>query len=101
MVKWYKDGHVLHPCPQVDFVMGPNGNIALIIEKSTLQDAGDYEVVVSNELGKAAAQLEVKVKPADTAPAFITPLRDSKVVEGFPAKLQFKLSGYPLPEIAW
>lgn len=101
IVKWYKDGHVLHPCPQLDFVMGPNGNIALVFEKSTLDDAGDYEVVVSNELGKATAKIEVKVRPADAAPAFITPLRDSKVVEGFPAKLQFKLSGFPLPEIAW
>jgi len=81
--------------------MGPNGNIALVIEKSTLGDNGTYEVVVSNELGKANAQIEVKVKPAATAPTFITPLRDSKVVEGFPAKLQFKLSGYPLPDISW
>jgi len=100
-VKWYKDGHVLHPCPQLDFVMGPNGNIALILEKSTLGDTGNYEVIVSNDLGKSSAQIEVKVKPAATAPAFITPLRDSKVVEGFPAKLQFKLSGFPLPDISW
>lgn len=101
MVKWYKDGHVLHPCPQLDFVMGPNGNIALIIEKPTLQDAGDYEVVLSNELGKAAAQAEVKVKPAAAEPDFTTPLKDSKVVEGFPAKLQVKLSGYPVPQLSW
>lgn len=100
-VKWYKDGHVLHPCPQLDFVMGPNGNIALVLEKSTLEDTGNYEVVVSNELGESNAQIEVKVKPAATAPAFITPLRDYKVVEGFPAKLQFKLSGFPLPDISW
>lgn len=100
-IKWYKEGHVLHPCPQLDFVMGPNGNIALVIEKATLEDAGDYEVVLSNELGKVSAQAEVKVKPATAEPAFITPLRDAKVVEGFPAKLQFKLSGFPLPEIAW
>ncbi|XP_022174781.1 obscurin-like isoform X5 [Myzus persicae] len=101
IVKWYKDGHVLHPCPQIDFVMGPNGNIALVIEKSTLGDAGDYEIVVSNELGKAAGQVQVKVNPAATVPTFIMPLRDSKVVEGFPAKLPFRLSGFPLPEMAW
>lgn len=101
IVKWYKEGHVLHPCPQLDFVMGPNGNIALVIEKSTIEDAGDYKVVVSNELGKAVAEIDVNVKPASTAPTFITPLRDSKVVEGFPAKLQFNLSGFPLPNIAW
>lgn len=101
IVKWYKDGHVLHPCPQLDFVMGPNGNIALVIEKATLEDAGDYEIAVSNELGEATGQIEVQVKPALTAPAFITPLKDSKVVEGFPAKLQFKLSGFPLPNISW
>ncbi|XP_060875327.1 obscurin isoform X5 [Metopolophium dirhodum] len=101
IVKWYKAGHVLHPCPQIDFVMGPNGNIALVIEKATLEDAGDYKIVVSNELGKAAGQIQVKVKPAATVPAFIMPLRDSKVVEGFPAKLPFRLSGFPLPEMAW
>lgn len=101
IVKWYKDGHVLHPCPQLDFVMGPNGNIALVIEKPTIEDAGDYEVVVSNELGKITAPIEVKVKPASTAPSFITPLKDSKVVEGFPAKLQFKLSGFPEPDFEW
>lgn len=81
--------------------MGPNGNIALVIEKATLGDAGDYEIAVSNELGEATGQIEVQVEPALTAPAFITPLKDSKVVEGFPAKLQFKLSGFPLPSIAW
>lgn len=101
IVKWYKDGHVLHPCPQLDFVMGPNGNIALVIEKASLEDAGEYEVVVSNELGKTNGHIKVEVKPAPTAPIFITPLKDSKVVEGFPAKLQFKLSGFPLPDIAW
>ncbi|XP_029346662.1 obscurin isoform X6 [Acyrthosiphon pisum] len=101
IVKWYKAEHVLHPCPQIDFVMGPNGNIALVIEKATLDDAGDYKIVVSNELGKAAGQIQVKVKPAATVPAFIMPLRDSKVVEGFPAKLPFRLSGFPLPEMAW
>ncbi|KAE9543197.1 hypothetical protein AGLY_003108 [Aphis glycines] len=101
IVKWYKDGHVLHPCPQIDFVMGPNGNIALVIEKSTLGDAGDYEIVISNELGKANGQIKVKINPAATAPAFIMPLRDSKVVEGFPAKLPFRLSGFPLPKITW
>jgi len=101
IVKWYKAGHVLHPCPQIDFVMGPNGNIALVIEKATLEDAGDYKIVVSNELGKAAGQIQVKVNPAATVPAFIMPLRDSKVVEGFPAKLPFRLSGFPLPEMAW
>lgn len=101
IVKWYKDGHVLHPCPQIDFVMGPNGNIALVIEKSTLEDVGDYEIVVSNELGKASGKIEVNIKPAATVPAFITPLKDSKVVEGFPAKLPFRLSGFPLPDIAW
>lgn len=100
-MKWFKDGHVLHPCPRLDFVMGPNGNIALVIEKTSLEDAGEYEIVVSNELGKATGKIEVEVKPAPSAPAFITPLRDSKVVEGFPAKLQFKLSGFPLPDIEW
>lgn len=100
-MKWFKDGHVLHPCPQLDFVMGPNGNIALVIEKTSLEDAGEYEVVVSNELGKVTGKIEVEVKPAPSAPTFITPLRDSKVVEGFPAKLQFKLSGFPLPDIQW
>lgn len=101
IIKWYKDGHVLHPCPQLDFVMGPNGNISLVIEKSTLGDAGDYKVVVSNELGEASAPIAVNVKPAATVPNFITPLRDSKVVEGFPAKLQFTLSGFPHPELSW
>jgi len=81
--------------------MGPNGTIALVIEKATLGDTGDYEIVVSNELGKATGQIEAKVKPAATVPSFIMPLRDSKVVEGFPAKLPFRLSGFPLPEIAW
>lgn len=101
IVKWYKDGHVLHPCPQLDFVIGPNGNVALVIENPRIEDSGDYEIVVSNELGKDTAPIEVKVKPASTAPSFITPLKDSKVVEGFPIKLQIELSGYPLPDLSW
>ncbi|XP_050440788.1 obscurin isoform X49 [Adelges cooleyi] len=101
LIKWYKDGHLLYPCPQLDFVMGPNGYIALIIEKSKLEDAGIYEVVISNELGKASSQAKATVIPAPKAPEFITPLKNSKVVEGFPAKFQIQLSGYPHPELSW
>ncbi|XP_050523342.1 obscurin isoform X47 [Daktulosphaira vitifoliae] len=101
LVKWYKDGHLLYPCPRIDFIMLPNGHIALSVEKSKLEDIGTYELVVSNDLGKSSETIEVTVIPASKVPEFIIPLKDSKIVEGFPARFSVQLSGYPLPELAW
>lgn len=96
-----KDGHVLHPCPQMDFICGPKSTYGLTIEKATLSDIGQYSVIISNRCGEETNNNFVKVTPADNAPVFQTQLQSIKVVEGFPAKLEVKVDGFPLPKLTW
>ncbi|XP_065224779.1 obscurin-like isoform X6 [Planococcus citri] len=100
-VKWLKDGHQIHPCPQYDFISAPNGIYGLTIERSTIPDLGQYSIVVSNKCGDETSNSVVRVTPADKAPAFQTQLQPTKVVEGYPAKLEVKVTGFPLPKLTW
>lgn len=96
-----KDGHPLHPCPQMDFVCGPNSTYGLTIEKATPQDMGQYSAIISNKSGEESSSGNVKVTPSDKAPVFQTQLQPVKVVEGYPAKLEVKVDGFPLPKLTW
>lgn len=91
----------MHPCPQLDFVCGPNGVYGLNIERATLSDIGQYTAVVSNRCGEESSNGVVRVTPADKAPTFQTQLQPTKVVEGYPAKLEVKVVGYPVPKMTW
>lgn len=85
----------------MDFVCGPNNTYGLTIEKAALTDIGQYACVVSNKCGEESSNSVVKVTPADTAPAFQTQLQPVKVVDGYPAKLEAKITGYPVPKMSW
>lgn len=96
-----KDGHPLHPCPQMDFISGPNNTYGLTIDKATLQDIGTYSVIISNKCGEESSACFVKIIPADKAPIFLKQLQPVKVVEGYPAKMEVKVDGYPNPKLEW
>lgn len=85
----------------MDFISGPNNTYGLTVDKATLQDIGTYSVIISNKCGEESNASFVKVIPADKAPVFETQLKPVKVVEGYPAKMEVKVDGYPLPKLEW
>lgn len=91
----------MHPCPQLDFVTAPNGVYGLTIERVALTDLGQYSAVISNKCGEESSNSVVSVTPADKVPTFQTQLQPTKVVEGYPAKLEVKVAGFPLPKLTW
>jgi len=85
----------------MDFISGPNNTFGLTIDKATLQDIGTYSVIISNKCGEESSACNVKVTPANKAPHFQMQLQPVKVVEGYPAKLEVKVDGFPLPKLTW
>ncbi len=85
----------------MDFICGPNGTYGLTIDKATIGDIGVYSVVISNKCGEESCSNSVQVTPSDKAPQFQAQLQPIKVVEGYPAKLEVKVDGFPLPKLTW
>lgn len=85
----------------MDFISGPNNTYGLTIDKATPQDIGTYSVIISNKCGEESNACAVKVTPANKAPQFDMQLQPVKVVEGYPAKLEVKVDGFPVPELNW
>ena len=99
-IKWLKDGRPLRP-GHVSLSSLPDGTVVLEIENVKPEDAGKYSLLISNELGDASADVSVDVVPPPSGPHFTAPLGASKVPEGFPVRLDAKVSGYPHPKISW
>ncbi|KAI5632857.1 immunoglobulin i-set domain-containing protein [Phthorimaea operculella] len=85
VVKWFKDG----------------GIIGLSIDSAKPEDAGVYSLTVTNKLGEVASKANVGVTQKERKPAFIAELMPTKVIEGFPLKLEVKVLGHPPPTIKW
>jgi hypothetical protein len=100
-VQWFKDDIPLRPSKNIYFTNEPNGLIGLTIDKLRPEDAGVYSLVVSNDLGETTGISNVKVEETEKRPAFIATLHPTTVVEGFPAKLEVKLVGKPVPQLTW
>ncbi|XP_054277501.1 obscurin-like isoform X3 [Macrosteles quadrilineatus] len=100
-VKWTKDGHPVRPSPHVIMSTTPAGVLTLAIDKVKPEDAGTYEVAVSNRLGDTSSNAKVDVKQKEKKPQFLAQLQPVTVVEGFPAKMEVKVVGHPPPTIAW
>jgi len=97
----FKNGQPLRPSQAINFINQPGGIIGLVIDAVKPDDAGQYEVRVSNRLGEATGVATVDVQARDKRPAFEAHLMPVSVVEGFPAKLEVKLAGHPKPTIKW
>lgn len=61
-MKWTKDGHPLRPSAHVVLSSTPSGLVTLAIEKAKPEDAGVYELIVSNRMGDATSAAKVIVK---------------------------------------
>lgn len=107
-LKWTHNGVEIVPDGQhIKIISQPDGTHALLIDKVTGQDAGEYGVVASNSEGEEASHgiLSVAGRENNDAPevkpAFLGQLRDVSVEEGDTLSLSAAFSGNPLPDVSW
>ncbi|XP_026319349.1 obscurin isoform X2 [Hyposmocoma kahamanoa] len=100
-IKWFKDGLPIRPSQAINFINQPGGIIGLSIDSVKPEDAGVYSLTVTNKLGDVASKAKVEVTQKERKPAFIAELMPTKVIEGFPVRLEVKVLGHPPPTIKW
>ncbi|CAL1297366.1 unnamed protein product [Larinioides sclopetarius] len=99
-IEWFKNDNKLESGPHVNLSEGENKAV-LTIEKAELNDAGEYKLTATNELGEDSSSSPVKVSEPGKKPSIVKELKAGKVLEGEEAKLQVVVSGQPMPTIAW
>ncbi|XP_011159692.1 obscurin isoform X6 [Solenopsis invicta] len=107
-LKWLRnDEEIVPDNKHVKIVSQPDGSQALILDKATPEDIGEYQVVAGNTEGTASckAKLDVadKVRPdtPEEKPTFISPMRSVSVEEGQPLTLDVSFVGNPIPNVSW
>ncbi|KRF85677.1 uncharacterized protein Dvir_GJ19688, isoform B [Drosophila virilis] len=100
-VKWYKDGMLLRPSSNINFINNPNGQIGLSIDSVDANDAGIYKCIIINKEGEEEGAAKVEIVPKESKPTFISELQDAASVEGFPVKMDVKVIGSPKPNLQW
>nr|XP_027226590.1 obscurin-like [Penaeus vannamei] len=100
-VKWMKDGRQIYPTDIIDTGVTGDGFQYLEFKTVTMEDVGQYTIFASNEEGTAEAHAALIVVPPPSKPEFLQSLKASKVILGYPARMEVKLGGYPMPEVQW
>ncbi|XP_071599231.1 palladin isoform X2 [Heliangelus exortis] len=102
-LSWQLNGRPIRPDSSHKMLVRENGVHSLIIEPVTARDAGIYTCTASNRAGENTFSLELTVaaKEVHKAPMFIEKLQNTGVTEGFPVRLECRISGEPSPQIFW
>ncbi|XP_076264330.1 obscurin isoform X30 [Rhynchophorus ferrugineus] len=100
-IKWLKDGVPVRAGPNVHLESHPDGRVALVVDVMKPENAGKYELKVTNKLGEAVGDATITTEKKPTRPQFVKTLLPETVVEGFPVKLEVKAEGFPAPTITW
>lgn len=107
-LKWLHNGDEIKPDGhRVKITQNPDGTAALIIDKATEDDAGEYKVIASNEVGACTSQARLTVhsriddRYAEEAPRFVSGLRDANTDEGQALELSAPFIANPVPDIIW
>ncbi|KAF1447592.1 Palladin, partial [Pygoscelis papua] len=102
-LSWQLNGRPIRPDSSHKMLVRENGVHSLIIEPVTARDAGVYTCIASNRAGENTFSLEliVAAKEVHKAPIFIEKLQNTGVTEGFPVRLECRISGEPSPQIFW
>ncbi|XP_034169508.2 palladin isoform X3 [Pangasianodon hypophthalmus] len=100
---WQLNGHTIRPDSSHKMLVRENGVHSLVIEPVTSRDAGVYTCIASNRAGQNSFSLEliVAAKEMHKAPSFIEKLQNTSVAEGYPVRLECRVSGVPFPQIFW
>ncbi|CAF3618249.1 unnamed protein product [Rotaria sordida] len=73
-------------------------NHQLRIQRATAKDAGEYQVVCSNNLGRITGRIEVRIS---SPPVVVQPLKDLLIPIKRTARLETQIYAYPEPKIVW
>ncbi|XP_048383961.1 palladin isoform X2 [Stegostoma tigrinum] len=100
---WQLNGKQIRPDSSHKMLVRENGVHSLVIEPATARDAGIYTCVATNRAGQNSFSLEliVAAKEMLRAPVFIEKLQNTGVAEGYPIRLECRVSGVPYPQIFW
>ncbi|XP_006864598.1 PREDICTED: palladin [Chrysochloris asiatica] len=102
-LSWQLDGKPIRPDSAHKMLVRENGVHSLIIEPVTSRDAGIYTCIATNRAGENSFSLELVVaaKEAHKPPVFIEKLQNTGVADGYPVRLECRVSGMPPPQIFW
>ncbi|XP_058576913.1 palladin isoform X1 [Neofelis nebulosa] len=102
-LSWQLDGKPIRPDSAHKMLVRENGVHSLIIEPVTSRDAGIYTCIATNRAGQNSFSLELVVaaKEAHKPPVFLEKLQNTGVADGYPVRLECRVSGMPPPQIFW
>ncbi|KAF0887354.1 PALLD protein, partial [Crocuta crocuta] len=102
-LSWQLDGKPIRPDSAHKMLVRENGVHSLIIEPVTSRDAGIYTCTATNRAGQNSFSLELVVaaKEAHKPPVFLEKLQNTGVADGYPVRLECRVSGMPPPQIFW
>ncbi|VDM36482.1 unnamed protein product [Toxocara canis] len=91
-VKWYKNGQ---DATDAETNKVSDGKFQLIIRSASLEDAGDYKVVISNDSGSAGSSAKLSVQTVAPALEIVSGLKDVSTAEGERVQLEIQTSVKP------
>ncbi|KAM3875732.1 palladin isoform 2-T2 [Diretmus argenteus] len=100
---WQLNGQTIRPDSAHKMLVRENGVHSLVIEPVSSRDAGIYTCIASNRAGQNSFNLEliVAAKEMHKAPSFVEKLQNTSVAEGYPVRLECRVTGVPYPQIFW
>nr|XP_046156554.1 LOW QUALITY PROTEIN: palladin [Oncorhynchus gorbuscha] len=100
---WQLNSQTIRPDSAHKMLVRENGVHSLVIEPVSSRDAGIYTCIASNRAGQNSFNLEliVAAKEMHKAPSFIEKLQNTGVAEGYPVRLECRVSAVPYPQIFW
>ncbi|KAK7082961.1 hypothetical protein SK128_020955 [Halocaridina rubra] len=100
-VKWMREGRQVYPTDIIDMGVTAEGMYYLEFRTVSKDDVGRYTVYAINDEGQCEAEASLTVVPPPSKPEFLQNLKASKVIMGYPVRLEVQLGGYPTPEVQW
>uniref|UniRef100_A0A8C3T4K3 Palladin n=1 Tax=Chelydra serpentina TaxID=8475 RepID=A0A8C3T4K3_CHESE len=102
-LSWQLNGRPIRPDSSHKMLVRENGVHSLIIEPVTARDSGIYTCIATNRAGQNTFSLEliVAAKEEHKPPVFIEKLQNTGVADGYPVRLECRVSGVPYPQIFW
>ncbi|XP_078213262.1 obscurin isoform X45 [Callithrix jacchus] len=98
IVSWYKDGKPVEVDPHHILIEDPDGSCALILDRLTGVDSGQYMCFAASAAGTCSTLGKILVQ---VPPRFVNKVRASPFVEGEDAQFTCTIEGGPHPQIRW
>lgn len=70
----------------------------LRISHATAEDAGEYQILCTNNLGRLTGRIDVRIS---SPPVIMTPLKDTLIPLRRIARLETQIHAFPEPKIVW